>query len=102
MNKVKERVKRGDFGVKTQAVSRLKVSYFAQKGCLTEGHEQAFFDQEAAVDELVKGDFRDKTLTDNELFEIYKGEQTRQKPPQNAPKSGEKKNFHFGNFGVKK
>ena len=39
-----------------------------------------FFDQEAAVDNFAKGDFRDKTLTDNELFEIYKDDQNNPKP----------------------
>ena len=46
-----------------------------------EGRKQSFFDQEAAVDELIKGDFWDKTLINNELFEIIEDEQTRQKPP---------------------
>ncbi|MBR4945449.1 MAG: hypothetical protein IKZ27_00440 [Kiritimatiellae bacterium] len=36
------------------------------------------------------------------LFEINKDEQNTLKPPQKPQKSGDKKNFHFGNFGVKK
>ena len=40
-----------------------------------ERHEQSFFDEEAAVDELVKGTFWDKILIMKELFEIYKGRQ---------------------------
>ena len=38
----------------------------------------------------------------NVLFEIGEGEQNGPNPPSNAPKSGGKKNFHFGDFGVKK
>ena len=41
-------------------------------------------------------------LIDKRLFEIDKGEQKSPKGGKNAPKSGRKKNFHFGNFGVQK
>ena len=41
-------------------------------------------------------------LVDNRLFEIDKGAQKGQKVGKNAPKSGGKKNFHFGDFVVKK
>lgn len=34
-------------------------------------------------------------MTHKKLFEISKGEQKGLKPPQNALKSGRKKNFHF-------
>ena len=67
-----------------------------------EGREPLFLDEEATVDDLAKGCFWDKVLIDKRLFEIDKGEQNALKPPQTAPKSGRKKNFHFGNFGVKK
>ena len=67
-----------------------------------EGREEPFLDEEAAVDDLAKGCFCDKVLTDNSLFEIDEGEQMGQKRGKNAVKSGGKKNFHFGNFSVKK
>ena len=38
-----------------------------------EGRKHAFFDEEAAVDALVKGYFCDKMLIDKVLFEIGKG-----------------------------
>ena len=41
-------------------------------------------------------------MTDSELFEIYKDKQNGLNVGKNTQKSGEKKNFHFGNFGVKK
>ena len=63
-----------------------------------EGREPLFFDEEAAVDDLAKGTFWDKILINKKLFKIDKGEQKGFKPPQNAFKSGRKKNFHFGNF----
>ena len=65
-------------------------------------HKQVIFDEDAAVDDLSKGTFWDKMLISKGLFEISNAEQNGQKPPQNAPKSGGKKNFHFGDFGVKK
>jgi hypothetical protein len=34
-----------------------KATYFAKKGCFTEGRKPLFFDQEAAVDDLAKGYF---------------------------------------------
>ena len=67
-----------------------------------EGLEPLFFDEEAAVADLAKGYFWDKVLNDSSLFEIDEGEQMGQKRGKNAVKSGGKKNFHFGNFGVKK
>ena len=67
-----------------------------------EPHKPLFFDQEAAVDDLVTGAFRDKSKPINNLFKISIPSQNTPKPPQNAPKSGEKKNFHFLNFGVQK
>ena len=67
-----------------------------------EGREQVIFDEEAAVAELATAYFWDKILIDKRLFEIDKEEQDDLKPPQTAQKSGGKKNFHFGNFGVKK
>ena len=79
-----------------------KVTYFAKKGCFTEGREQSFFDEEAAVDELAKGRFWDKALIDKRLFEINEGEQTGQKRGKNAVKRGGQKNFHFGDLDVKK
>ena len=63
-----------------------------------EGRKPPFFDEDAAVDDLAKGYFWDKLLIGKKLFEISEDEQKGQKPPQNALKSGEKKNFHFGNF----
>ena len=65
-------------------------------------HKPLFLDEEAAVDDLAKTYFWDKALIDKRLFEIGESEQNALKPPQNAPKSGRKKNFHFGDFGVKK
>ena len=38
--------------------------------------KQVIFDEEAAVDDLAKGYFRDKALIDKRLFEICKDEQT--------------------------
>jgi hypothetical protein len=40
-----------------------------------EGRDRSFFDEEAAVAELVKGCFWDKFKCSNALFEIHKGEQ---------------------------
>ena len=79
-----------------------KVTYFAQKAPFIEGYKPPFLDKEAAVDELIKNTFHDKALIDNELLQIDEGQQNDQKPPPNAPKSGGKKNFHFGDFSVKK
>ena len=44
-----------------------------------DGREQAFLGEEAAVDDLAKGYFWDKTLIDKRLFEIGEGEQKGQK-----------------------
>ena len=77
-------------------------TWIAQKGCFTAGHKPLFFDQEATVEQLAKGHFWDKSKHINALFEIDNPSQKGQKPPQKALKSGEKKNFHFGDFGVKK
>ena len=63
-----------------------------------EPHKPLFFDQEAAVDELTTGHFYDKSKTIKYLFKINNPSQNTPKPPQNAPKSGEKKKFHFGDF----
>ena len=63
-----------------------------------EGRKPLFFDEEAAVDDLVKGHFWDKALIDKALFEIGKAEQNGQKWAKRAEKSDGKKNFHFGNF----
>ena len=41
-----------------------------------EGRERVLFDEEAAVDELAKGKFWDKTLISNVLFKIEEGLQT--------------------------
>jgi hypothetical protein len=41
-------------------------------------------------------------LVINGLFEIGKGLQKGQKEGKSAEKSGGKKNFHFGDFGVQK
>ena len=38
-----------------------------------EGREQVIFDEEAAVDDLVKGIFWDKSKPINDLFKINKG-----------------------------
>ena len=59
-------------------------------------------DEEAAVEQLVKGYFCDKILIDKMLFEIDEGLQNGQKWGKKAAKSREKKNFHFGDFAVKK
>ena len=67
-----------------------------------ESRKRVILDEEAAVDDLAKGGFRDKTLIDKQLFEKDKDEQNSPKPPPNAQKSGRKKNFHFGDFGIKK
>ena len=45
-----------------------------------EGRERVLFDEEAAVDELAKDTFWDKTLICNRLFEISEGERIAQKP----------------------
>ena len=62
--------------------------------------KQVIFDKEAAVDELAKGCFWDKALINKRLFEIGKDERKSLKWGKKAPKSGGKKNFHFGNFGL--
>ena len=67
-----------------------------------EPHKPLIFDQEAAVDDLAKGYFWHNTLHINNLFKISNPSQNNPKPPQNALKSGRKKNFHFANFAVKK
>ena len=59
-------------------------------------------DEEAAVDDLAKGYFWNKILIDKRLFEIGKDEQKGQKWGKKTLKRGGQKNFHFGNFGVKK
>ena len=41
-------------------------------------------------------------MIDKQLFEIDKDEQKGQKQGKNAQKRGRKKNFHFGDFGIKK
>ena len=46
-----------------------------------EGRERVILDEEAAVDELAKGYFCDKSKYSNDLFEIGEGEQTGLKPP---------------------
>ena len=66
------------------------------------GRKPPFLDEEAAVDDLATGCFWDKILIDKRLFEIDKGGQNGQKSPPNAPKSGGKKNFHFGDLDGKK
>ena len=67
-----------------------------------EGRERVFFDEEAAVAQLATGYFWDKTLIIKRLFEIDKEVQKGQKEGKNVPKVGGKKNFHLGDFGVKK
>lgn len=67
-----------------------------------EGRKPPFFTEEAAVAELAKGCFCDNTLIKKDLFKISEGAQNALKPLSNASKSGRKKNFHFGDFGVKK
>ena len=64
--------------------------------------EPSFLDKEAAVDDLTKGSFRDKPLHNKDLLRIHQSPQNTPKPPQKAPKRSGKKNFHFGDFGVKK
>ena len=64
--------------------------------------ERVIFDEEAAVDDLAKATFYNKLLTNKTLFEINKDEQNTLKPPENAQKSGWKKNFHLGDLNVKK
>ena len=61
-----------------------------------------FSNEEAAVDDLAKDYFWDKILTSKDLFEIDDGLQNGQKWGKKAVKSGEKKNFHFGDLDVKK
>ena len=65
-------------------------------------HKPPFLDQEATVADLAKRRFCDKVLIDKRLFEIRMGAKKGPKPPQKPPKSGEKKNFHFGDFGLQK
>ena len=67
-----------------------------------EGRERVFFDEEAAVAQLETGYFWDKTLIIKGLFEIDKEAQKGQKEGKNVRKSGGKKNFHLGDFVVKK
>ena len=67
-----------------------------------DGHKRVFLGEEAAVDDLATGCFHDKSKPINNLFKIHIPTQNSPTPPQNAQKSGGKKNFHFGNFGVKK
>ena len=57
-----------------------------------------FSNEEAAVDDLATGCFCYKALIDKTLFEIDEGLQNGQKWGKKAVKSGEKKNFHFGDF----
>ena len=58
--------------------------------------KEVFLNEEAAVDDLATGCFCDKMLIDKTLFEIDEGLQNGQKWDKTAVKSGEKKNFHFG------
>ena len=51
---------------------------------------------------MAKGYFWDKILIDKRLFEIGEDEQKGQKWGKKTLKRGGQKNFHFGNFGVKK
>ena len=76
----------------------IKVSYFAKKGCFTAGRDGAFFDEEAAVAELVKGGFGDKCMCIKGLFEIGEGAQKGQKWGEKGLKSGGKEKFSFGRF----
>ena len=46
-----------------------------------EGREPSFLDEEAAVEQLAKGYFCDKSKYSNDLFEIGEGEQTGLNPP---------------------
>ena len=64
--------------------------------------EPSFSNEEATVDDLATGYFCDKILIDKTLFEIDEGLQNGQKWGKKAVKSGEKKNFHFGDLDVKK
>ena len=67
-----------------------------------DGRTRVFLDEEAAVAELTTGCFWDKMLIDKRLFEIDEGEQLGQKQGKTREKMGRKKNFHFGDFSVKK
>ena len=73
-----------------------------KKGGLTEGHNETFWNEEAAVDDLATDCFCDKMLIDKTLFEIDEGNQNGQKWGKKAVKSEEKKNFHFDDFGIQK
>ena len=53
-----------------------------------EGREQVILDEEAAVDDLAKGGFWDKSKTINHLFKINNPSQNSPKTRQKAPKSG--------------
>ena len=64
--------------------------------------KQVIFDKEATVDDLAKDSFWDKVLIDKRLFKICKDEQKGLKWGKKAPKRDGKKNFYFGDFGVKK
>ena len=46
-----------------------------------EPHKQVIFDQEAAVDELATGTFRDKSKPIKDLFKINNPSQNAPKPP---------------------
>jgi hypothetical protein len=79
-----------------------KVTYIAKKEAFMEGHKRAFFNQEAAGDDLVKALFRDKSQPIKRLFEIDEGRQYAPKSPQKAVKSGEKKKCSFFAFCASK
>ena len=63
-----------------------------------EGRDRSFFDEEAAVAELVKGGFWYKFRCVNGLFEIGEGAQMGQKWGKMGLKSGDKEKFSFGRF----
>ena len=48
------------------------IAYVVKKGGFTEGHKDTFWNEEAAVEALVKGCFWDKLLIVKRLFEISK------------------------------
>ena len=78
------------------------ITYVAPKGGFTEGHKEAFWSKEAAVDKLTKGYFQDKLLTVKGLFEIDKCKQTGLKEGKMGEKGGEKEKFSFGGICGKK
>ena len=61
-----------------------------------------FSNEEAAVADLATVYFCNKMLISKTLFEIDESKQKGQKWGKKAVKSGEKKNFHFGDLDVKK